>query len=95
MIVTEKSELSTGKVIIEFYADWCGPCKLTKPIVEQFGKTSKDVKVYFCNVDEDFALAGEHGVRGVPTMVYMENGQVKNRKVGMAQLNDIQELIKS
>jgi thioredoxin 1 len=95
MIVTEKSELNKGRVLIEFYADWCGPCKITKPIVEQFGNSSKDVKVYFCNVDEDFTLAAEHGVRGVPTMVYVVDGEVKNRKVGMAQLADIQQLTNS
>lgn len=89
MIITEKSEIKTGKVLIEFYADWCAPCKVTKPIVEDFGKNSADVKVYFCNVDEDVKSAVEHGVRSIPTIVYMENEEVKNRKVGVVKLSEL------
>lgn len=95
MIITDKQELNRGRVLIEFYADWCGPCKIMKPTVEEFAKNSKDVSVYFSNVDEDFQLAAEHGVRGVPTMVYMENGEVKNRKTGMGQMHDIKLLTNS
>ncbi len=95
MIITEKTELNSGRVLIDFYADWCGPCKITKPIVEDFANSTRNVNVYFCNVDEDPSLAGNHGVRGVPTLIYMENGEVKNCKVGMTQLDEIKKLTES
>lgn len=95
MIITEKEDLLRGKVLIEFYADWCGPCRIAKPIVEEFGKNSKDVSVYFCNVDEDRMLSNEHMVRSIPALVYMENGEVIDKKMGIPSLNDLKQMTNS
>jgi thioredoxin 1 len=95
MTITDKSELKTGKVLVEFWAEWCGPCKMLKPVVETFSNENDNVKVYFCNVDDDSEMASAFGVRSIPTMVYMEDGEVKGRKVGVVPPAVIEELVNS
>jgi len=95
MTITDKSELKTGKVLVEFWAEWCGPCKTLKPVVETFSNENDNVKVYFCNVDDDSEMASAFGVRSIPTMVYMEDGEVKGRKVGVVPPAVIEELVNS
>lgn len=93
MITEDKAELKSGKVLIDFYADWCGPCKVSKPRVENLGNTNEDVKVYFCNVDDDSEMASAFGVRSIPTLVYLEEGEVKNRSVGVLSDQQLTDLI--
>ena len=93
MIIEDKSLLKEGKVLIDFWAAWCGPCKIMKPVVQQFADAHPDVNVYFCNVDEESEMAQAFGVRSIPTLVFMEDGEVKGRKVGNVPPAIIEELI--
>lgn len=95
MIIEDKSDIKNGRVLIDFWASWCGPCKILKPSVQSFGESTDDVKVYFCNVDEDSEMAQAFGVRTIPTLVYMENGEVKKRKVGNVPPGIIKEMTES
>lgn len=92
MIIENKEELKSGRVLIDFWATWCGPCKVLKPNVQKFGEESEDVKVFFCNVDKDSEMAQAFGVRSIPTLVYIEDGEVKGRKVGNVPPSVIKEL---
>ena len=82
MKIENKDLLNEGKVLIDFWAPWCGPCKVMKPVVEKFADSTDGVNVYFCNIDEDYEMASAFGIRSIPTLVYMEDGEVKDRKVG-------------
>jgi len=70
-------------VLVEFYADWCGPCKVVGPMVEELAKELKGKAVVIrINVDEDPSLSREHGVRGIPTFIAFKSGRETGREVG-------------
>lgn len=82
---TSISAVRTAKVpvLVEFYADWCGPCKVVGPMVEEFSREVKGKAVVVrINIDEDPQLARSHGVRGVPTFIAYRSGRETGREVG-------------
>ncbi|MFA7367595.1 MAG: thioredoxin [Bacilli bacterium] len=81
------------KVLIDFYADWCGPCRMLSPIVEEIKKERSDVKVIKINVDENPQLAGSYGVRSIPTLVYIKDGKLVNQMIGVRPKKDILNMI--
>ena len=85
---------SSTPVLVDFFADWCGPCKMLGPILEQvdLGEAVKIVKI---DVDKNQPLAAKYQVRGVPTMILFKNGTQVWRQSGVLQKNDIIKIIKS
>ena len=80
----EKEVLDSKKtVVIDFYADWCGPCKMYAPIVEKFAKENKDIKVVKINIDEDEDIALKYNIMSIPTTVVIKNGKETNRASGI------------
>lgn len=92
----EKEVLKSDKpVLIDFYADWCGPCRMMSPIIDEIAEEmSGEIKVGKVNVDDNQELAMEYGVMSIPTIVIMENGKVKNTLVGVRDKNEIKEMLK-
>lgn len=84
---------SKQKVLIDFYADWCGPCKMLSPIVDEYAKESENVKVVKINVDEAQETAIKYQVMSIPTLVVIENGEEKNRSVGLVDKSMIENLV--
>ena len=82
---------SEKTVLVDFYADWCGPCKMMAPVVEEISEELQDkVKVCKVNVDENQDLAMQYGIMSIPTLVFIKNGKLEKTLVG---LRDKQELI--
>ena len=81
-----------GVSLIDFYADWCGPCRMVLPLVEQIAEERDDLLVVKVNVDENPDLAQEFGVFSIPTLVVMKNGAVVNKVSGARPKNKILEL---
>lgn len=83
-------------VLVDFYADWCGPCKMLAPILKQvkdeLGETVKIVKI---DVDKNQSIASKYQVRGVPTMLLFKKGQQLWRQSGVLQKDDIVQIIKA
>lgn len=78
-----ENEVKTGVSIVDFYADWCGPCKMLTPVLEELAEElSGKAKVIKVNVDQNQELAAEYKVQGVPTIVVMKDGDVVERAVG-------------
>ena len=88
-----KEDLKGPKVLVDFWASWCGPCKVMKPTLEKFATDNPNVEVIFCNVDKESDLAKEYGIRSIPTLLYFEKGEIKGKKIGNVSTGQIKELI--
>ncbi len=85
---------SDKKVLIDFYADWCGPCKMLSPIIEEVSGEETNVKFVKLNIDEAEDIAIEYQVMSIPTLVVIENGKEVNRSVGLIDKEQVKDLIK-
>lgn len=78
-----KTELGNGVQFLKFYADWCGPCKIQKPVVEKLEKNFRSVRFRSINVDKNMQLAQQYKVRSIPCMIILVDGREKDRMVGL------------
>ena len=91
----EKEVLQSDKtVLVDFYADWCGPCKMLSPVVDSVANENEDIKVVKVNVDNAQDLAIKYQVMSIPTLVVIKNGQEINRSVGVVSKSQIEEMVK-
>lgn len=85
---------SERPVLVDFFADWCGPCKMLAPILKQVkDELGEDVKIVKIDVDKNQPLAAQYQVRGVPTMILFKNGKQLWRQSGVLQKNELVSII--
>ena len=84
---------SDKKVLIDFYADWCQPCKMLSPLIEEIANENKEIKFVKINVDEESKLATKYNIMYMPTLVMIENGEEIERSIGYIEKNEIEKLI--
>lgn len=84
---------SKKPVLIDFYAEWCGPCRALSPIVEEIADSREDIKVCKVNVDENMSLAQKYSVESIPTLVVVKDGSVVNKVVGAVPRSTIEEML--
>ena len=85
---------NSGKIIfLDFYADWCGPCRMLSPVVDEFAEENPDFVVGKINVDKEPELSEEFGVSSIPMLVVMKDGKILNKSVGAKSKQQILEMI--
>ena len=82
-------EIKGSVVVVDFFATWCGPCKMLSPILEKFANEHPEVKVVKVDVDDFTSIAREYGVTSIPTLVLFKDGVMVDKKVGFMDYNNL------
>ena len=84
---------SEKKVLLDFWAPWCAPCRMVAPIVDEVANERPDIKVGKVNVDEEIELASKYGIMSIPTLLVIENGEVVNKVTGARPKESILQIL--
>ena len=85
--------IENGKVLIDCYATWCGPCRMLGPILEELSNEIKDYKFYKIDVDNNEDLAKKFGIMSIPTILIFENGTLKQKLVGLMSKEELKKVL--
>lgn len=90
----EEVKKYNGTVLVDFYADWCGPCRMMSPVVDEISNENTNAKVGKVNCDEEMELAAEFEVMSIPTLIIFKNGEIVKTFVGVTPKEEIEENLK-
>ena len=83
------NEVKEGLVLVDFFATWCGPCRMLSPVLEEVSEENQDLKVLKIDVDEVGALAARYGIQSIPTLMLFKNGQRVETRTGYQNKNQL------
>ena len=86
---------SDRPVLVDFWASWCGPCRMVIPIVEEIAEEREDIKVVKINVDEEQELAAQYQIMSIPTLMVFKNGEITAQALGALPKNQILDLLEN
>lgn len=85
--------ISKGIVVVDFYANWCGPCKILGPVIEKLSQLENDVNFVKIDVDKHEEIARNYGIMSIPTLIFFKNGKQVNKHIGLINEERIKEII--
>lgn len=83
-----------GTVLVDFFATWCGPCKMLAPVLEEFAKEHEDIKVCKIDVDEETPIAIKYGVASIPTLILFKDGEIVKQTLGYQTRDQLENFVK-
>ena len=86
-----KDVIKEGKVLVDCYADWCGPCRMLSPVVDELSEERKDMKFYKLNIDNAESIAMEYGIMSIPNLLLFEDGKLKNQLIGFRTKEELKK----
>lgn len=89
----EEAMKSGGKVLVDFWAEWCGPCQMQGPVVDELAEERTDVGVYKVNVDKESELAVRFQVTNIPSLVFFKDGQMTKKVIGFHSREELEEIL--
>ena len=89
-----EESIKEGKALVDCYATWCGPCKMMAPIIDEVAKEIDSVNFYKVDIDNAPEVADQYEIFSIPTLLLFENGELKNKSVGLKTKNEIMDFIK-
>ena len=87
-------EIEKDLVLVDFYADWCGPCRMLSPLIEELAEENNNVKVIKVNVDEREDVARNYAVMSIPTLLLFEDGEIKKKQIGFMSKDELEDWVK-
>ena len=85
---------SNGKVVVDCFAEWCGPCKMLSPIIDELAEELTDVNFYKLNVDESVEVVRKYNIMSIPTILIFNDGELVNQSVGFKSKEELKDLLK-
>lgn len=89
-----EEKIKEGKVFVDCFATWCGPCKMLSPVIDEVAKENTEYKFYKLDVDEAEEVAAKYGIMSIPTMLIFDEGKLKETVVGFRTKDEIKEVLK-
>ena len=84
-----KEVIKEGKVVVDFFATWCGPCKMLSPVVDEVSNEISDVKFLKVDVDDNGEIASKYGIMSIPTLIMFKEGKIINKHTGLLSKSDL------
>ena len=81
------------KVVIDCFAEWCGPCKMLSPIIDELAEETNDTKFYKINIDDNYDTVSKYKIMSIPTILVFKNGELKNKSIGLKSKEELKEVI--
>lgn len=86
-------EIASGLTVVDFFATWCGPCRMLAPILEDVSEMRDDARFFKVDVDENYELAKSFGIMSVPTVLFFKNGELVDKSIGLINSEKINQII--
>lgn len=84
---------SNNKVIVDCYAEWCGPCNMMAPIIDELSTEENDVSFFKVNIDDNDEIVNEYNIMSIPTLLVFKDGELKNTSVGLKSKDEIKDML--